>query len=500
MCGICGIARRGQLREGDAASVQAMMNAMIHRGPDGEGRYQNGSVSLGMRRLSIIDVEGSDQPLYNEDGSLVLIANAEIYNYVELRSELQAQGHVFSSNGDCETILHLYERDGDRCVESLEGMFAFALWDVCRRRLLLARDRMGEKPLYIYEKDRGIVFASEMKALLRSGYVPFEIEPNCVNLYFHYQYVPEPLTLLKSVRKLAAAHVMSVDVDSWSVDVKCYWNMEDAPPLRGNPAALIREELERVSELILRSDVPVGVALSGGIDSGGVASLAVKHCPGVLHAFTVGYPGCPDSDERAAAKALAHDLNMPFHEVEVSLEEMARSFENLIYLRDDPVSDIAGYGYYAVMKKARECSVPVVIQGQGGDELFWGYDHVRRAAIESLMKKRLSRWRYLALPEYLYYALTTRKMGNASRCGSLFAKGRDGWWLFSAHKRSPANRLRFIEKSPNYRIAEERVYGCYTPEFVDRLDRSRPNSLFTMSQPWRHPDISITRLICQTYL
>ena len=188
MCGIAGIIGRQPLSPADLEAVRRMNEALRHRGPDGEGTFSKGPVSLAMRRLSIIDLEGGWQPLLNEDHSLVLVANGEIYNFPELRKDLVARGHRFSTAGDCETILHLYEEHGANCVHYLRGMFAFALWDSRRRRLLLARDRMGEKPLYLCELDGRLLFASEMKALLASGLVPFTLDPVAVDQYFHYQY------------------------------------------------------------------------------------------------------------------------------------------------------------------------------------------------------------------------------------------------------------------------------------------------------------------------
>jgi asparagine synthase (glutamine-hydrolysing) len=339
-----------------------------------------------MRRLSIIDLTTGWQPLYNEDRTLALICNGEIYNFVELRERLESLGHRFSTNSDCETILHLYEEHGLDCVQHLRGMFAFALYDTQRKRLLLARDRMGEKPLYLYQTNSNLFFASEMKALLASGLVPFELDPNAVNLYFHYQYVPEPLTPLKGVRKLDAACLLTVDIEDWRIEEKCYWRMEDAPPLEGDPARHIREQLEVVGEIVIRSDVPVGVALSGGLDSSAIASLAASKYPGTMHAFSIGYPDSPETDERADARALADHLGLPFHDVELSTSEMVSFFPELVSWRDDPIADIAGYGYYSVMKLAREHSVPVVLQGQGGDELFWGYPWVRDAARQTERK------------------------------------------------------------------------------------------------------------------
>src|SRR5215510_5823377 len=250
MCGIAGVISATPLSPLHHEQLLRMNGALIHRGPDGSGLYQGAHVGLAMRRLSIIDLSNGWQPLHNEDKSLALIANGEIYNFVELRAELQRRGHSFRTGSDCEVILHLYEEHGEDCVHDLRGMFAFALWDERRGDLFLARDRMGEKPLYLYEKDGLLYFASELKALLRTGVIDFQLDPSAVYQYFHYQYVPEPLTPIKGVRKLAAAHLLVVDIASWSIEEKCYWRMDEAPPLEGDPVRLIREQLETVSEIV----------------------------------------------------------------------------------------------------------------------------------------------------------------------------------------------------------------------------------------------------------
>ena len=353
---------------------------MIHRGPDGSGEDISSHVALLMRRLSIIDVAGGQQPLYNEDSSIAVVANGEIYNSPELRSMLIGKRHQFRTGSDCETIVHLYEEYGLDFVHHLRGMFAIALWDSRLRRLVLARDRMGEKPLYLYQTKNQLLFASEMKTLLQTGLVPFELDPAGVDQYFHFEYVPEPGTAVKNVRKLDAGHILTVDVDDWRVTEQCYWNMEDAEPLDGDPVELLAEELERVAELVIRSDVPVGVAVSGGLDSSLIAAIASRKYPGNMQAFSVGYAGRPRSDERNAAESLARRLGMPFFDVALETSAMVEQFPDLIRMTDDPFTDIASFGYLSVSRLAREHNVPVLLQGQGGDELFWGVDATAKAA------------------------------------------------------------------------------------------------------------------------
>ena len=502
MCGISGIVSRDGLAPDDLERVAAMSRALIHRGPDDSGCFGASHVALASRRLSIIDLGGGRQPLYNEDRSLALVANGEIYNHAELRRQLEARGHRFKTGSDCEAILHAYAEYGPACVERLRGMFAFALWDDARRRLVLARDPLGEKPLYLYERDGRLLFASEMKALLRSGEVPFELDPEAVDLYFHYQYVPEPRTALKGVRKLDAARLLVIDVEPWRVEESCYWRMEDAPPLDGDAPALIREQLETVGALVTRADVPVGVALSGGLDSSVVAAVAARQRPGELHAFSVGYPGRPEGvDERDEARAFARHLDLPFHEVEVETQAVVEFFPELSYWRDDPVADYSGHGYYAVMHKAREHGVPVMLQGQGGDELFWGYPHLRRAALESVEKAALHGGGPGAPLRYLKPAApASLSRESLSAWARDLGGARSGWRRMREHRASPAGRLLFYDLLPDFDAAAEGVGGLYAGPFAERLEEGSASSLFTLPQPWPRVDVALTRLVCDTYL
>ncbi len=501
MCGITGIITQAPITPADLDSVRTSNSHLIHRGPDGAGEFQAEHVMLAMRRLSIIDLTGGWQPLYNEDRTLALIANGEIYNFVELRQRLESLGHSFRTNSDCETILHLYEEHGLDCVTHLRGMFAFALWDATRKRLMLARDRMGEKPLYLYETSGRLFFASELKALIGSGLVPFELDPTAVNLYFHYQYVPEPLTPIKGVRKLDAACFLTVDLEPWRVEEHRYWRMEDAPPLEGDPATLIREQLDTVSEIVIRSDRPVGISLSGGLDSSTVAALAVKKYPATMHAFSVGYPGSLANDERSDARALADQLGMPFHDVEVTTSEMVSFFPELVYLRDDPIADIAGHGYYSVMKLAREHNVPVVLQGQGGDELFWGYGWVRAAAQASARKLQRTRNSLATLPSYLNFnlpaGLSRVHLGEwLHRLGGL----RESWGSLRRDGRSSPDQMVFYDLVADFRASVSETQTIFSPSFAARINGRTATSLFTFAQPWPNIDITLTRLICDTFL
>jgi asparagine synthase (glutamine-hydrolysing) len=501
MCGICGILKRQGVTNEDLACVEHMNSALTHRGPDDEGRYSSRELAMAMRRLSIIDLEGARQPLYSEDRRLVLIANGEIYNYRELRRDLVRQGHCFSTHGDCEVILHLYERYGEGCVDHLRGMFAFALWDSVARKLLLARDRMGEKPLYLCRTRDSLLFASELRALMQSAHVAFELDPVGVDLFLHYEYVPEPRTMVKGVEKLDAAQVLVIDWQSWNFRKFTYWDKEAASPIPGNGADALRAELESVSELVVRSDVPVGVALSGGLDSSAVAALAGQKVATDLHAFTVGYPGRPASDERQDARKLADQLQMPFHEVELSTPDFVRSFEDVVISRDDPIADIAGYGYYAVSRLARENGVPVLLQGQGGDELFWGYPEVRQALRETEIKDgilsgRVGAWLQcmkLSSPAGWRPWQLRKWVGDCAGVRSGLQSG-------FRYRREDPRRMIFEDVNVHFKGVRHLMRHVYTPDFLQQLAGHTPFDIFSFDRPWPRADIRMTSLICDTYL
>jgi asparagine synthase (glutamine-hydrolysing) len=497
VCGISGAVTKNKLSPELKTAVARMSAAQIHRGPDGAGEYFSETVALASRRLSIIDPHGGWQPLYNEDKSLALVINGEIYNYIELRNSLKASGHEFRTESDGEVILHLYEENQTDFINHLRGMFAFALWDNNRKRLILARDRMGEKPLYLYERDGQFLFASELKSLLHSRLVPFELDARAVNLYFHYQYVPEPQTPIKGVRKLDAAKMLIVDTKNWQIEEKTYWKMEDAPPLEGAPQDLIRQKLGEVSELIVRSDVAIGVSLSGGLDSSIVAAFAVRQQPNLL-AFSVGYEGRPESDERRDAETFAQYLNVPFFDVELDTQEIVDFFPELNLWRDDPIADIAGFGYYAVMKLAREHGVPVVLQGQGGDELFWGYPQMRAAVEENFRKAALLR-------NPLSQALIQSLILSFPKRNNLSAWLRDFGGMRSALRNVRENlaapdRLFFYDKSDDFLSAAAQVPALYSPEFAARLKENDPYRLFDFDGNWDSAEIALTKLVCATYL
>ncbi|MDX2117663.1 MAG: asparagine synthase (glutamine-hydrolyzing) [Planctomycetota bacterium] len=501
MCGICGLVSARPIQPGLTPVMQAVNQALFHRGPDGSGEFRDSHVHLAMRRLSIIDLNGGWQPLYNEDKTIALVCNGEVYNHVELREMLAAKGHRFHTHSDCEMLAHLYEEYGLDFVQHLRGMYGFALWDSKKRRLIVGRDRMGEKPIYLLERETPdgpqIVFASEMKALIASGMVKFELDPVAVNEFMHYSYVPEPRTAIKGVRKLPAGHILIIDVDPWKVQQVCYWRMLDAPPVTGNPAKLIREELDRVSELIVRSDVPVGVALSGGLDSSAIAALAASKYPGTMHAFSVGYPGRPRQDERAMAKVLADHLKMPFHEIEISETDLVDTFAERQFFRDDPIADISGNGYYAVSKIARQHRVPVLLQGHGLDELDWGYHWAREAARLSILKNdgRLS-----VLSELRKLLPDGFARNDLLRYAMMMGGKLHGWNRILPDMHARPEQLLCYDLENVYKQGQYAARHLYTQRFRKLLAGTDASDILCVPRPWQDVPNLITKLQCDIYL
>ncbi len=501
MCGICGIISSEKITTSQYQQVNRMNSALSHRGPDDKGIFSDDNITLAMCRLSIIDLIGGRQPLNNEDGTLVLITNGEIYNYIELRKQLEQKGHTFSTKSDSETILHLYEEYGSLCVHYLRGMFAFALWDTKNKRLMLARDRMGEKPLYYFETKDKLIFSSELKSILQSQEIPFQLDPDAINLYFYYQYVPEPRTPIKNIKKLPPGHFLIIDLIPFKCSQICYWEMENAEPLADNPAVLIRTVLTEISELTIRADVPVGIALSGGLDSSAIAALAIQKYPDTMHAFSIGYPDYPPYDERGDAEKFADYLGMPFHDIELKTEDHTSIFPELVYYRDDPIADISGYGYYAVMNLAHKYRVPVMLQGQGGDELFFGYPWVKEAIKQSLRKESLTNMAGSFWKDYFEFSIPRLTSPNeVIKWIQTFGGIKTSLSHYQRDKSTPKNQLVFMDLIPDFTAADLYKEELYTDSFKSTLTQNLPYMIFSFPRPWKNVDILMTRLISQTYL
>ena len=398
MCGIAGLIHRGRIAKGECRQVERMAEIMKHRGPDDSGRREGGNYCFAHRRLSIIDLEGGHQPMSNEDGSIWLIYNGEIYNFPELHNELAARGHTFRTRCDTEAIVHLYEEYGPECVTRLNGMFAFALYDEKQRRLLLARDRAGIKPLY-YSFDGGTLkFASEAKALVMTASKLLPPDPRSIVDFFALSLVQEGRTAFDGISELEPAHILTWDLNGSPPRTRRYWRLSYARKLQ-----MGREELAgRVSELLedavrthLVSDVPVGTYLSGGLDSSLVSAIARRYLP-ELNTFSAGFAGKEAVDERVYAREAAGMIGTGHHEVEVGPVDFLANLRKIIWHMDEPTLSPGVYPYYFLCGLVAD-SVKVVLGGQGSDELFGGYPRYRMALMEDDMARSLKRMRLLHL-------------------------------------------------------------------------------------------------------
>ncbi len=370
VCGIAGfVAPPGQ--RADRALVEAMVGTLHHRGPDARGYHVEGPVGLGVARLRIIDLETGDQPVSGEDGSVQVVLNGEIYNHQTLCNSLAARGHRFATRSDTEVIAHAWEDYGEHCVEHLNGMFAFAVWDGRRQALCLARDRMGEKPLYYCSAGGWLVFASELRALLRHPAVGRDLDPRAVSRYLAFDFVPDPYSMLPEVKKLPPGHTL-VAADG-KITIERYWDIPFRPDPRLDEGAWCEEIAHRFDDAVrlrMGSDVPLGCFLSGGIDSTAVTATAARFRPG-LPTFSVGYVEA-SHDERGWARLVADRCGTRHEELVVSAADAAALIPELGALMDEPLADMSFVPLYLLTRAARR-SVTVALTGDGGDELFAGY-------------------------------------------------------------------------------------------------------------------------------
>jgi len=379
MCGICGKLTFDREATVSPSLINSMLATIRHRGPDDQGIRCSENVGLGHRLLSIIGVSSGHQPLCNEDGTVWVTFNGEIYNYKELRADLIAKGHSFRTQTDTEVIVHLYEECGHECVTKLRGMFAFAIWDERDKILLLARDRIGIKPLYYFVNERCIVFASEIKAILVDEEVEPEIAPEMIDRFLTFLYVPGEETLLKGIRKLAPGTVMIVR--DGRVDLRTYWDLEFGC-VRGSLRNAERELvglLEETVRLHMMSDVPVGFLLSGGLDSTALLSLASRVAPQTefpVRSYTVGFGTGGIEDERPYAELAADAFGSRHHDLTISAADFAAFMPNYIWHMEEPVCEPPAIALYYISRLARE-EVKVLISGEGGDEAFAGYPNYR---------------------------------------------------------------------------------------------------------------------------
>ena len=392
MCGICGQLVPDWSRTVERDLLQKMNHCLSHRGPDSEGYFVEDHLGLAISRLAIIDVEGGQQPIGNEDGSVVLVFNGEIYNFRELRKELKNKGHRFSTKSDTEVIVHAYEEWGDDSLHRLNGMFAIALWDKTQQRLLLARDRMGEKPLYWHYSTHGVMWASEAKALLAVPWVERRVNALALHHYLTLQYVPDPLTIFEGMYQLPAAHKLVVERGGepqvsrwWQLDFEPKWQIEDAEAIQQ-----ARNLLASAVERRLISEVPLGAFLSGGIDSSAIVALMAKQSSKPVKTFSIGFEEERYSETRYAREVAAR-YHTDHHEFIFRAEDLIRLIDESVTAFDEPLADPAALPLLELSRQARQ-SVTVALCGDGGDETLAGY---RRYAIDGLLRP------YSALPSWL---------------------------------------------------------------------------------------------------
>jgi asparagine synthase (glutamine-hydrolysing) len=376
MCGICGKLNFDRDARVSPDVLQAMADSIRHRGPDDEGFYFGGQVALGFRRLSIIDLGGGHQPLSNEDGSVWIVFNGEIYNYQELREFLLSRGHQFRTQSDTEVIVHLYEELGESCLERLRGMFAFAIWDSRRKSLFVARDRVGIKPLYYYCSNRSFIFASEMKAILADPEVKPEVAPAMIDRALTFYYMPGEETLLKNVHKLAPGSCILIQ--DGDVKIRQYWDLEvpKSELSLAEAEAQLSAMLEESVRLHMISDVPVGFLLSGGVDSSAMLCMARGKTDHPLHSFTVGFSEPGITDERPYAKLAADAYGTEHHEMTISSKDFENFLPQYVWHMEEPVCEPPAVAMFYVSQLARQF-VKVLISGEGGDEGFAGYQIYR---------------------------------------------------------------------------------------------------------------------------
>jgi asparagine synthase (glutamine-hydrolysing) len=372
MCGIAGLVSLGQ-KSVSEQEVQAMCDAMTHRGPDDAGYYVGDKVAFGMRRLSIIDIDGGHQPVHNEDRTVWVVFNGEIYNFKQLRLSLERQGHHFYTDTDTEVIVHLYEQYGDSCVDKMRGMFAFAVWDERQKKLLIARDRLGVKPLFYTVVGDRLLFGSELKVILQIPEVQRQLNWGSVNSLFTALCTPSLESIIDGVHKLKPGHILTFSPPK-GIQVREYWDVEFEPDYTKNEQYFIerlRDLLEESVKLRLISDVPLGAFLSGGVDSSSVVAMMAKLNAGPVKTFSIGFSD-PEYNELEYARKVAQQFSTEHHEL-ILEPNVLDVIEDIAWYLDEPFGDSSAIPTYMVSKLAAE-SVTVVLSGDGGDELFAGYD------------------------------------------------------------------------------------------------------------------------------
>ncbi len=466
MCGISGIVNFKVTEPIDRSVLERMTSAEAHRGPDDHGYFVDGNAGLGHRRLSIIDLSGGGQPIYNEDRSAAIVFNGEVYNYAELTRQLTAQGHQFKTRSDTEAIVHAYEQYGDKCVTRFRGMFAFAIWDRRRKRMLLARDRMGIKPVYYYAGSDFFVFASEIKSLFEHPEVPREIDVHALDLFLALRYVPGPRTIFRNIFKLQPAHVLVVD--EFGVRTRRYWDVDYTENALTDEECVEKFEalFEESVRLRLISEVPLGVFLSGGLDS--TATLAMmSRITGRqrIKTFSVGYDTsgasrreAEESDELAFARQAAAHYGAEHHEFKLSAAQFRDAIPLMAWHLDEPLGDPTCIPLYFISKMARRYAT-VVLSGEGADETMGGYSLYQRVVMLDRMRRRLGPLTMLATAG-AWLPFSERVKGYFNR----LAVPLEGHYRGIVKGIGPRTREQLIGES-RFRQSEQRLDEIFMPHF-----------------------------------
>lgn len=389
MCGIAGIVYRDQYRSPERHVLQQMSDAIAHRGPDGEGFLSSHNVGLVHRRLAIIDLDGGKQPIANEDESIQVVFNGEIYNYPDLKKQLTAKGHQFRTDSDTEVLVHLYEEYGTNLVQHLRGMFAFAIWDTNSRQLMLARDHLGQKPLYVYQDDEKLVFASELKAILATPNIDRSLSPEAIEDYLTFGVIPGERCVFRRIQKLPAAHWMTVSNDGTPVKRQRYWALDYRHEQSGTRADWLEQIDQAIKDSVkshLLADVPVGAFLSGGLDSSAIVASLADVSADPIQTFAIGFQEKQFS-ELPHAEAVARHFGTN-HREQIVTPDAVRDLDELCFFYDEPFADASAIPTMAVARMAAQ-HVKVCLSGDGGDELFGGYARyshdLKEAAIRQMI-------------------------------------------------------------------------------------------------------------------
>lgn len=488
MCGIAGKHYFYGGREVSRQIIEAMTDVMAHRGPNDRGLYRGTSVALGHRRLSILDLSSAGhQPMSNEDGTVWVVFNGEIYNYKQLRSRLESHGHVFKSNTDTEVIVHAYEEYAEDCVKHFHGMFAFGIWDERNRKLFLARDHFGIKPLYYFVGQDFLSFGSEIKAILQDEDVPKAVDTQSLSNFLSVHYVPAPRTMFEGIKKLPPGHTLVVD--GGKITVSKYWEFEKKEPLRleeDELAEYVYGQLKHSVEQRLQSDVPIGTLLSGGLDSTAILGLMTEITGDSIPSFSVGYSndGEDGFSEFQYSRLAAKHFRSDYHEAIVTPEMFLDFLPKAVWYQDEPIGEPASIPLYFVCKLAKDRGITVLLSGEGSDELFAGYNrHIGEVASQ----------KYGMLPGPLHKAakwmLSVMPRVSAMRKGHRSMAIPDFWQRYQSWHTVFSNDLKgeLLDSSITHMDAFADMFAHYRPSELplDNLDKI----LWLDSKVWLPDDL-----------